>query len=126
MYNNFTLNMDMTTDSPHESVRTGKPKAPSSLSFHNNRSKSSLGDVFKRCDAEKQLKQAESNRQKALTQGRRSGQDRTERLHSSVFLCRVQVGAPLPRQLTHHFEQSLVLLFELLVLVFNVIQVSVQ
>lgn len=31
--------------------------------------------------------------------------------------------AVLPRQLTHHFQQSLVLLFELLVLVFDVIQV---
>lgn len=29
----------------------------------------------------------------------------------------------LPRQLTHHFEQSFVLLFELLVLVLNVVQV---
>lgn len=33
------------------------------------------------------------------------------------------VCAVLPRQLTHHLQQSLVLLFQLLVLIFNVIQV---
>lgn len=32
-------------------------------------------------------------------------------------------GEVLPRQLTHHFQQSLVLLFELFVLVFDVIEV---
>lgn len=34
-----------------------------------------------------------------------------------------QRGELLPRQLAHHFQESLVLLLELLVLVFNVIQV---
>lgn len=33
------------------------------------------------------------------------------------------VGAVLPRQLTHHLKQSLVLLLQLLVLVLDVIQV---
>lgn len=55
------------------------------------------------------------------TQGRRSGENR-----DAPFIGGGEAGLfvlVLPRQLTHHFQQSLVLLFELLVLIFNVIQV---
>lgn len=77
-------------------------------------------------------KETESNREKGtlmnLSQGRRLGDNRDALFFreggeagfdGSEPFC----GAVLPRQLTHHFQQSLVLLFELLILIFNVIQV---
>lgn len=57
-----------------------------------------------------------------LIRGRRLGEGRE---HRGWVVC-VWPGpytAVLPRQLTHHLQQSLVLLFELLILIFNVIQV---
>lgn len=108
------------TDDPLEIVTTGEPFRSRGFRRTWRRSSAEVGGAGGGASTV-------SPRTDRIRQKRRprcpTGQATTGTLHSrggGGVGCAVLV---LPRQLTHHFEQSFVLLFELLVLVLDVVQV---